>query len=131
MGFQWVDGSFVENKTPKDADVVTFVRRPRAASLIAQVLMLRHANPEVFDRDRVKATYRLDAFFVDLDGTSEAIVDTASYWFGLFSHRRGDDAWKGMLRVNLDDVLDDQSARQLVANKAASFAVAVPPVGAP
>jgi hypothetical protein len=27
-GFQWLDGSFVENKNPRDLDVVTFLYRP-------------------------------------------------------------------------------------------------------
>jgi hypothetical protein len=32
------------------------------------------------------------------------------YWFGLFSHRRSDGIWKGMLQVRLEDVADDAAA---------------------
>ena len=31
-GFQWLDGSFVEEKEPNDLDVVTFIRRPSATA---------------------------------------------------------------------------------------------------
>jgi len=32
QGFQWIDGSFVEDKVPQDLDVVTFSRRPARAA---------------------------------------------------------------------------------------------------
>jgi len=58
----------------------------------------------------VKTEYSLDAFPVDLDGSPEALVSSARYFLGLFSHRRGDDVWKGMLQVRFEDVADDAAA---------------------
>jgi hypothetical protein len=66
----------------------------------------------------LKSSHRLDAYFVDLDGAAETIVEVARYYCGLFSHRRTDYLWKGMLKVDLGAVaLDDNvaSAELLVA----------------
>ena len=49
-GFQWLDGSFVEDKQPRDLDVVTFLYRP--ASILdrnAFAAWIR-ANPDLFIR---------------------------------------------------------------------------------
>lgn len=110
QGFQWLDGSFVENKVPKDLDVVTFIRRPQAANTPQLVSALMRANPGVFDRNTVKAAHFLDAFFIDMDGNRETVVDLTRYWLGLFSHCRGTAMWKGMLQVRLEDTLDDAAA---------------------
>ena len=64
---------------------------------------LLHANLNLFGRAQVKAAYKLDFFPIDLDGSAEALVNLTRYWLGLFSHRRGDDLWKGMLQVRLED----------------------------
>ena len=106
-GFQWLDGSFVEQKEPSDLDVVTFFRRPAGARSAPEIEALWRANPEVFQRQPVRSKRRLDAFFIDLDAASEAIVDQSRYYFGLFSHRREDFLWKGMLRASLTDEDDD------------------------
>lgn len=109
-GFQWLDGSFVENKQPRDLDVVSFLYRPQGIRDPQQLLMLMRANGHLFVRNLVKDQYGLDAFPVDLDGSAEALVSSARYFLGLFSHRRGDDLWKGMLQVRLEDVADDAAA---------------------
>ncbi|MDN3563717.1 hypothetical protein QWZ14_04920 [Paeniroseomonas aquatica] len=109
-GFQWLDGSFVEDKQPRDLDVVSFLYRPHGIRDPQQLLMLIRANGALFVRNIVKAQYRLDAFPVDLDGSPEALVSSARYFLGLFSHRRGDDLWKGMLQVRMEDVADDAAA---------------------
>ncbi|MGO4724011.1 MULTISPECIES: DUF6932 family protein [unclassified Inquilinus] len=109
-GFQWLDGSFVENKDPRDLDVVSFLYRPEGISTPAQLEMIMHANLNLFSRPLVKAEFSLDAFLIDLDGSPEALVNSTRYFLGLFSHRRGDDLWKGMLQVRLDDVADDHAA---------------------
>lgn len=112
-GFQWLDGSFVEDKEPNDLDLVTFFRRPVQASSALEVHALMLANPPVLLRTHVRAVRRLDAFFVDLDGTSEGIIDATRYWCGLFSHRRDDGLWKGMVKVSLAPV-DEDLARLLI-----------------
>lgn len=108
-GFQWLDGSFVEDKIPADIDVVTFFHRPAQCLRNVDILNLFHGRPDVFRKAHVKARLQVDAMFVDLGGTSENIVESTRYYGGLFSHRRGDDLWKGMVRVALDGQADDQA----------------------
>ncbi|MCM0018744.1 MAG: hypothetical protein NBV67_02005 [Tagaea sp.] len=109
-GFQWLDGSFVEDKEPQDLDIVGFFYRPpgiRDGNMLARLMQ---ANIALFGRAQVKTTYRLDFFPVDLNGTPEALVSLTRYWLGLFSHRRQDSLWKGMLQVRLEDEADDTAA---------------------
>jgi hypothetical protein len=114
-GFQWLDGSFVEDKDPSDLDVVTFISRPPSAPQPDMLVALMTANKQLFYRSEVKARYMLDAFLVDLNGSPEVIVSASRYWFGLFSHRRVDELWKGMLQVRLENVADDLAAAALLA----------------
>lgn len=109
-GFQWLDGSFVEDKDPKDLDLVTFVNRPATIHDGTQFVRLMQANANLFIRPQVRASFSLDAFLIDLDASGEAIVNNTRYWLGLFSHRRGDSLWKGMLQVRLEDLADDAAA---------------------
>lgn len=109
-GFQWLDGSFVENKDPKDLDVVAFLHRPSHVQDHLALSGLVNANLSLFDRAQVKAAFHLDFFPIDLNGSAETLVNLTRYWLGLFSHRRHDDLWKGMLQVRLDDPADDAAA---------------------
>jgi hypothetical protein len=109
-GFQWLNGSFLEDKEPRDLDIVTFVYRP-AMVTAGQLSALLQANRALFDHDQLKQSYLLDAFFIDLNGSPETIVNVSRYYFGLFSHRREDELWKGMLQVSLDNPADDGAAR--------------------
>jgi len=101
-GFQWIDGSFVEDKVPNDIDVVTFFYRPPNAPHAHQIFALFNNYADVFRKPQVKLRLKLDALFIDLNSSPEALVTGTSYWNGLFSHRRNDDLWKGMVRVPLD-----------------------------
>lgn len=86
-------------------------------------------NPTVFVRGQTRATYRLDAFWVDINASPEAVVDSARYYCGLFSHRRGDFLWKGMLRVDLvSEAVDDVAAAAIRQAAAVHAATAPPPV---
>ena len=109
-GFQWLDGSFVEAKQPQDLDVVTFLYRPPGVSTAAALSAVLHANPDLFQSPRVRKKYGLDLFPIDLDGSPEGIVASSRYFLGLFSHRRGDNIWKGMIEVRLDDAGEDDAA---------------------
>lgn len=109
-GFQWLDGSFVEEKEPNDLDVVTFTARPSAAQDNLQLSSVIRANAHLFSRGPVKSAFRLDSFFIDLNGSPKTLVNSSRYLLGLFSHRRDDDLWKGMLHVSLDPS-GDQEAR--------------------
>ena len=85
------------------------------------------ANPDQFIRSAVKRRYSLDTFFLDLDGSKEALVNNTRYLTGLFSHRRGDDLWKGMIQVRLENAADDTAAQSALAAFAAPAAAT--PVG--
>lgn len=109
-GFQWVDGSFVEkNKEPRDIDVVMFFRRPATAHSREDLARHLRANLGVFSRAQVKAAFHVDFMAVDLQGTPEVLVDLTRYYTGVFSHRRPDFLWKGMLQIPLDGT-EDQDA---------------------
>jgi hypothetical protein len=109
-GFQWLDGSFLEQKEPNDLDTVSFVYRPAHAIQLADWNAFILDNLPLIDRDQLKQNFRLDALFVDLHGHPETIVEVARYYMGLFSHRRGDDLWKGMLKVRLENAAVDTDA---------------------
>lgn len=119
QGFQWLDGSFVENveiqmeRDPNDIDVVTFVAQPTQLSLIETIQI---ARSDLFQRDKVKPAFSVDHFILPLCSRPEIIVELTRYWYGLFSHRR-DCVWKGMLRVDLTTTSDDAMARNLLENK--------------
>jgi hypothetical protein len=109
-GFQWIDGSFVEkDKEPKDIDVVTYFRRPAIARSPTDLSAHLRANLPVFGRSQVKTAFHVDFLYVDLDGTAEVIVNLTRYYAGLFSHRRSDLLWKGMLQVPLEDAGDQDA----------------------
>jgi hypothetical protein len=91
------------------------VSRPATITSAADLLFVMRANGPVFDRAQVKAAHMVDAFFVDLNATPESIVNVSRYFLGLFSHRRGDDLWKGMLQVRLENTADDTAASAVVA----------------
>lgn len=112
-GFQWIDGSFVEDvettrgQAPGDIDLVTFARRPTGMDDAAW-RAIWVANPELFDPISAKARFGCEAFFIDLSLRPEVLVDRSRYWFGLFSHQRATATWKGMLRIPLNS--DDTAA---------------------
>lgn len=111
-GFQWLDGSFtehvevIEQRAPNDIDVVSFVHRP--------LYPLRNPLPKVLaDHEYVKQQYRVDGYFVELETLSpRQLVQQASYWYSMWSHRR-DDEWKGYLELNLDPQEDGEAAAVL------------------
>jgi hypothetical protein len=108
-GFQWLDGSFIEDKNPQDLDVVLFFHRPAGTDL-NQLMALVRQNIALFGRVQVKAAFKLDFFAIDLGAPPESIVNLTRYYCGLFSHRRLDEVWKGMLQVRLEDAADDAAA---------------------
>ncbi len=123
-GFQWLDGSFAEEaektrgRAPNDIDVVTFFQ---PAPLPTQPTpALTTFLPVLSNRDATKHRFRVDHIMVPLASTPDRIadarrlVDDVRYWFGLFSHRRSDDVWKGMLQLPLDTATDDQQAAESI-----------------
>lgn len=107
--FQWIDGSFTENKDPKDIDIVTFFNPPIGVATSDEKLAFLNKNISILNRRNVKNKYKIDLFLVDLSLSPANIVGLTRYWFGLFSHRRGDELWKGMLEVKLHDHSEDDA----------------------
>jgi hypothetical protein len=111
-GFQWLDGSFLEDieareaRAPNDIDVVTFYHLPNGKSQSD----VAEQDPALFRGGRaLKSAYHVDAYLVDLGGSAEYIVERSRYWYSMWSHRR-DGVWKGYLQINLDPA-EDTAAR--------------------
>lgn len=111
-GFQWIDGSFVEDiennqgRPPNDVDTVTFALRPLAHQKQEHWNNLVNQRAELFIPAECKKRFRCDAYYVDMNLPPRSLVDQARYWFGLFSHQRDTYLWKGMLEIPLDDDKD-------------------------
>ena len=118
-GFQWLDGSFAEDveahqqRPPNDIDIVTFAFSPTGFST-AQITGLIADNPTLFNNAAAKEKYGCDAYVVPLDKSPENLVKRTAYYFSLFSHRRSDQVWKGLLQIPLES--DDALARELLQN---------------
>lgn len=108
QGFQWLDGSYVENvetleeRPPNDIDVVSFIEFPQnmdekeIRDHFADVIGLSRSS-----RMLVKRSFMVDAFMVPLSSTPAGeLVELSTYWYSVWSHRR-DRAWKGFLQVSL------------------------------
>lgn len=121
-GFQWLDGSFLENveatesRDPNDLDIVTFFQLPAVPDLVAYQQRVLAEFPEFVDHNLSKANFQLDHFPVHLGAPSFALVEHTRYWSGLFAHRR-DGVWKGMLRVELNTPIDDNKAVEILRAK--------------
>lgn len=121
-GFQWLDGSFVEDKEPNDLDLVTFLSRPVGYEADEPWGAWVGVNQNLLLRSPIRARFKLDFFVVDMGGHPETIVDTARYWLGLFSHKRSTNQWKGMLKVRLDT--DDEPATELLTARLTAYEAA-------
>jgi hypothetical protein len=113
-GFQWLDGSFMENvellegRSPNDMDVVTF------AEVTAEVQQkLQPSDVQMLtDVDWIKATYKVDFYIFPLSESPETLIELAAYWYSMWSHRRSQQ-WKGYLSVRLEPD-HDQDANDLL-----------------
>lgn len=112
-GFQWLDGSFVEDKEPNDLDVVLFLRRPSEVG--AREFLEK--NIDILERGRVKRDFRLDLLLVDLGGTARGLVDATRYYLQLFSHQRDTFIWKGIVHVPLYAPAEDTLAGEILAQE--------------
>lgn len=115
-GFQWIDGSFVENvennlgRHPNDIDIVTFAFRPSDSDADWRTLVAD--NSELFIPEESKKKFICDAYFVDLSTHPIHVVNNTKYWFGLFSHQRESYLWKGMIEIPI--VSDDEEALKIL-----------------
>jgi hypothetical protein len=128
-GFMWLDGSFCEElqgREPGDIDLIMFFKMPTEAELAAHQITMRDfltraqtMQLALFtqswpknDPQGVWIRYRCDAFlvWVQRDEPAQLMRETL-YWYGLFSHRRDTQEWKGMLRVELAEEPGEQELR--------------------
>lgn len=125
-GFQWIDGSFVENceafrgRPPSDMDVVSLLRRPLSVQndpAWIDFALARQAT--IFNPYWAKETFQCDSYFVDLDSDPISVAEQAAYWIGLFSHQRDTFRWKGMLRIEFGS--DDDAALALITKREATW----------
>ncbi len=107
-GFQWLDGSFLEQvetlegRAPKDMDVVTFFNPPPGQDQHSLI----HHHGSLFDQKHIKESHAMDAYFVVLGQPLEQWqVKNITYWYSMWSHRR-DGLWKGFVQVDLDPSQD-------------------------
>ena len=135
----WLDGSFCEelpDREPGDIDLITFLAQPSDEALkemTEEVFWERfqQTNRALFkktqpkdDPESVWSRYRCDAFLVWLQRDDPVmLMQDVVYWYGLFSHRRGTQEWKGMLRVNL---VEERGEAELRAQLEAEFGEVVP-----
>lgn len=111
-GFQWIDGSFVEDvernagRPPSDVDIITFAERPTAYLNSQNWVNFINRRKDLFLPLESKKNYKCDAYYVDMSLRPEILISRARYWFGLFSHQRETFLWKGMLEVPLSDDQD-------------------------
>lgn len=117
QGFQWLDGSFsedvelLENRPPKDIDVVSFVHTPTAFPATP-------IDPDVLDHDHAKANYLVDSYFVEINRLPpDNLIRTSTYWYSMWSHRRTQE-WKGYLEIDLSPVEDAGASAWLAAQMA-------------
>lgn len=125
-GFQWIDGSFVENceafrgRPPADVDVVSALRRPDAVRGDAEwVDFVTPKVPTLFNSQWVKANFHCDSYFMDLDSDPISVAEQSAYWIGLFSHQRDTFRWKGMVQIDFSHAADDGAIALITEREAA------------
>ena len=115
-GFQWMDGSFVENKEliegsqPKDIDCVTFYDLP-----VEDDEYVYSNFSKTFDRKRVKEQLGVDSVVVlNLRMPTMNLVRATTHYYSLFSHQRNRE-WKGFVQVKLSPEDDVAASAALAA----------------
>ncbi|OIR07658.1 hypothetical protein GALL_103230 [mine drainage metagenome] len=117
-GFQWLDGSFLEDveireqRSPNDLDLVTIYW---GYDFTFQNNLIQNF-PQFADSSLSKQTYLLDHYPFDAGHSPVVTVDLSRYWVQLFSHNR-DAVWKGMLQIPLNTPNDDTQAKQFLNTK--------------
>ncbi|BGD48089.1 TPA: DUF6932 family protein [Pseudomonas aeruginosa] len=117
-GFQWLDGSFMENvellegRHPNDMDVVMFADIPKA---VEQALQPQDIQMLV-DNPWIKENYKVDFYLLPLSESPETLIEMAAYWYSMWSHRRSMQ-WKGFLSVRLESGLDQNALDLLRARR--------------
>lgn len=118
-GFQWLDGSFVENvewrkgRAPNDIDIVTYFYLPSNETEESFA-----GKAAWFYNNRwCKEHYGVDNYpFLLGKPMNLERVRYISYWHSMWSHNR-DDIWKGFVQVELDPSVDASVRESLNINE--------------
>jgi hypothetical protein len=109
-GFQWLDGSFLEdiemleNRPPRDLDIVTFYQLPDGETQQS----LTQKNKDIFNTTHLKSTFAIDGYFVMLGHLAKVErIKKITYWYSMWSHRRNG-LWKGFVQIDLDPSQDTE-----------------------
>ena len=110
-GFQWIDGSFIENiemldkRSPNDIDVVTFLEDD---------ISISDDDLSELEYHHIKSKYFVDTQYLELAKiTPREITEYSAFWYGVWSHKRNH-IWKGYLKVELAPDEDNQAADLLL-----------------
>lgn len=111
-GYQWIDGSFVENvevarsRAPHDIDVVTMF----ALSDVSMQVVIANNFPAFVKPSLSKMLYNVDHYPCLVNDTPFGTIESVKYWNQLFGHNR-EGIWKGMVELPLynNDVMDMQA----------------------
>ncbi len=116
-GFQWVDGSFMENvelthkRSPKDLDVVTFFNLPEGCDnqkSFFEKTIHRLNNKEI------KQKFKVDSYLIETSKNNpNDLVKSGAYWYSVWGHTRSG-LWKGFLEVDLNPASDAKALEELV-----------------
>ena len=110
QGFQWLDGSFMENiekianRPPSDIDVVTFY-----AGISHEDNELLSRQFDVSHPHHAKERYLVDHYMVDFAYCPLVTVEETRYWLQLFTHSKRT-VWKGIIQVQLHTPNEDNEA---------------------
>ena len=125
-GFQWFNGSFVEDaetlrrRPPNDVDVVSLVE-------VGPSFHPTHPDDQALDHDTAKVLYKVDSYFVELNLLPpHHLAQVSAYWYSVWAHTRTEQ-WKGFLQIDLSPH-DDSAARTWLD---AADASAAPGVASP
>jgi hypothetical protein len=123
LGFQYIDGSFVEDvearegRPPGDIDVFGFLVRPqRYQQDQAQWIAVGFPewNSEIVDFTVNKRRFKIDTYAIAVDQVGPLdLIAATTYWSSLFAHKRITHDWKGFLQILLNPA-DDAAARALL-----------------
>lgn len=111
-GFQWLDGSFLEDvenssrkRPPSDLDLLTFFNPVTPA----QNTDIMTNFKEFVDRKECKTKYKLDHLLINIGSHPLTTIEFTRYFLQLFTHNK-DQVWKGMLKLDVGLANEDDDA---------------------
>jgi hypothetical protein len=123
-GFQWFNGSFLENAEmirqtpPKDIDITTFFYLPDGMKSDVEIY---ERYPELFSSKQLKRSYLVDGYCVCLNRDQPFCTREFLYWYSLWSHQRGGNfVWKGFVQIDLKP-RDDKSVIEILKDREKSI----------